>query len=222
MMFLETERLVLLPMQAYHFGDIFALHNDRLVQQTVFDNVPQTQDDVRAKLDLFLSQWRKNGFGFWVVYEKTANGLVFIGRAGMRDYEDTNNLEFGYVYSEYGSGRGLGPEAAYVTMEHALQNSAAEKVVGVITPGNSRAMGAVKKLGLRYIDDRWHDEKFWHYFEMTREEFFEQQEARKLRAAAKALYAMPASDVVNAMAAQAHSLVGNTAMGSGGAMAMKP
>lgn len=205
MLFLETERLVLLPMQAYHFGDLYALHNDRLVQQTVFENVPQTHDDVRAKLELFLSQWRKNGFGFWVVYEKTANGLVFIGRAGMRDYEDTNNLEFGYVYSEYGSGRGLGPEAAYISMEHALLNSMAEKVVGVITPGNSRAMGAVKKLGLRYIDDRWHDEKFWHYFEMTREEFFEQQAARKLQANMGGMHVGLASDVANGRVAHAHA-----------------
>lgn len=176
--YLETKRLVLFPMTWGHEADLFHLHNDPLVQQTIFEQVPQTPDDVRAKLDLFMSQWQKNGFGFWTVYEKTSRGLVFIGRAGCRDYEDTAYLDFGYVYSQYGSGRGLGPEAAYATMDHALRHSTAPKIVGVITPGNSRATAAVKKLGLRYIDDRLHDGKIWHYFEMTRDEFFAHQTAR--------------------------------------------
>lgn len=187
--YLETNRLVLLPMTPGHLADLYHLHNDPLVQETVFEGIPQSVADVQAKLDLFMSQWRKNGFGFWTVYEKTNQGLIFIGRAGCRDYEDTPNLEFGYVYSEYGSGRGLGPEAAFITIEQALLHSAAPKIVGVITPGNSRAMGAVKKLGLRYIDDRWHDDKFWHYFEMTRDEFFIQQEAR-LRQGAQVVSAL--------------------------------
>lgn len=170
----QTEHLILASMHPEHEAELFQLHNDPLVQKAVFDNVPQTIEDVRKMHNMFLAQWRVNGFGFWMVYEKSAQGPIFIGRCGLRNYEDTNNLEFGYVFSEYGSGRGLGPEAARFTITHALRNSTKEKVVGVIAHGNERAMRAAKKLGLRYIDDRWHDGKFWQYYEMTREEYFAQ------------------------------------------------
>ncbi|WP_271610799.1 GNAT family N-acetyltransferase [Bradyrhizobium sp. CCBAU 21360] len=168
----ETEHLVLTSMLPEHEKELFELHNDPLVQKSIYRNVPQTIEHIRKIINMFLAQWQRDGFGFWMVYEKTNHGPIFIGRCGLRDYEDTNNLEFVYVFFERGAGRGLGPEAARFTITHALQNSTKEKVVGVIAHSNERAKQAAKKLGLRYIDDRWHDGRFWQYYEMTREEFF--------------------------------------------------
>lgn len=169
---LQTERLILTFMLPEHEAELYELHNDPLVQASIFDNMPQSHADVKVKLELFLAQWRKNGFGFWMVYEKRGGAHVFIGRAGLRDFGEGNDLEFGYVFSSAGAGRGLGAEAARVTIDHALRFSTKERVVGVIAPGNARAIRAAAKIGFRYIDDRWHDGIFWHYFEMTRAEFF--------------------------------------------------
>lgn len=177
----QTERLILNSMEPEHEPELFKLHNDPAVQNLIFNNVPQTTDDVRKMLDMFLAQWRKNGFGFWMLYEKANNGPIFIGRCGLRDYEDTNNLEVGTVLSEHGIGRGLGAEASRFAVTHALRNSSKEKVVGVIAHGNARAQRAAKSFGWRYIDDRWHDGKFWHYYELTREEYFSQPYHRVAR-----------------------------------------
>lgn len=170
---LQTERLMLTSMLPEHEAELYTLHNDPLVQASIFENIPQSHADVKAKLELYLMQWRKNGFGFWMVYEKRSNAPVFIGRAGLRDFGESNDLEFGYVFLSAGAGRGLGVEAARVTIDHALRFSTKDKIVGVIAPGNERAVRAAAKIGFRYIDDRWHDGKFWHYFEMTRAEFFQ-------------------------------------------------
>ncbi|MET4316183.1 GNAT family N-acetyltransferase [Bradyrhizobium sp. RT4b] len=168
----ESERLILAPPTLEHEAELFKLHNDPLVQEWIFNRVPQTKEDVRKWLDWFLAQWRKNGFGDWMVYEKTNDGSIFIGRCGLRDYGETNNLELATSLSERGRGRGLALEAMHFTVAHALRNSTKEKVIGLIAHGNTRSERTAKKLGLRYVDDCWCYDKFWQYHEMTREEYF--------------------------------------------------
>lgn len=170
----HTTRLILTSMRPEHEDELSKLHNDPVVQEAIFKNVPQNTDDVRKMLDMFLAQWRKNGFGVWMLYEKTNNGPVFIGRCGLCNYEDTNNLEQATALTEHGIGRGLGLEAARFAVTHAFQNSTKEKVVAVIQHRNARAARGARKFGLRYVDDRWHRDKFYQYYELTREEYFSQ------------------------------------------------
>ncbi|SFK30338.1 GNAT family N-acetyltransferase [Bradyrhizobium sp. Gha] len=170
----ETERLILSSPRPEHEAELLKLHNDPRVQEVIFNNVPQTLEDVRKWLDWFWARWHKNGFGDWMVYEKTDEGPIFIGRSGLRDYDGTNNLELVTVLAEHGRRRGLGLEARRFGVTHALQNSTKEKVVSVIRHGNVPAERAAKKLGLRYVDDRWYQGKFWQYYEMTRQEYFVQ------------------------------------------------
>lgn len=142
----------------------------------VFDNVPQTSEDVRKWLDWFFKQWRKNDFGDWMIFEKANHGPFFIGRCGLRDYEDTNNFEIATSLCECARARGLSREAARFAIRHALQNSNKEKVVAVIKRGNAIAARATKKFGLRYIDDRWHAGRLWQYFEMTARSIYQAEQ----------------------------------------------
>lgn len=171
-------RLILTPPRPEHEPDLFKLHNDPVIQKMIFKNVPQTAEDVRRWLKWFFAQWRKNGFGDWMVYENLSTGPIFIGRCGLRDYEDTNNLEIATAFVERATGRGLGLEVRRFAVTHALRNSSREKVVSFIRHGNAHAEGATKKLGLRYIEDRLYHGEFWQYYEMTREEYFSQPHHR--------------------------------------------
>lgn len=174
----QTERLILSPIRSEHEEELFKLHNDPLVQEAIFSNAPQTTEDVRRMLDMFLSQWRKNGFGVWMLYEKTNNGPIFVGRCGLCGYEDTNSLEQATALAGHAIGRGLGAEASRFAVTHAFQNSTKDKVVAVIRHGNARAVREAGKFGLRYIDDRWHNETFYRYYELTRNEWFSQPHHR--------------------------------------------
>ncbi|CDX45379.1 putative Acetyltransferase including N-acetylase of ribosomal protein [Mesorhizobium sp. ORS 3359] len=170
----QTERLILTSMRPEHTAELFQLHADPVVQKIIYDNTPQTIEDVLNWIERSLAQWRKNGFGTWIVYEKCVDSPVFIGRCGLRDYADTNNIELSISLLQRGVGRGLGLEAARFAITHALRGSTKEKVVGLIRHCNLRSQRAATKLGLRYIDDRWHDGRFYQYYEMTREEYFSQ------------------------------------------------
>src|SRR3546814_1663328 len=61
---LQTELLMLTSMLPKHEAELYTLHNDPLVQASIFENILQSHADVKAKLELYLTQWRKNGFGF--------------------------------------------------------------------------------------------------------------------------------------------------------------
>src|SRR3546814_11297474 len=108
---LQTELLMLTSMLPKHEAELYTLHNDPLVQASIFENILQSHADVKAKLELYLTQWRKNGFGFWMVYEKRSNAPVVIGRAGLRDFGERRDLECGYVFSSDGAGRRAGGRA---------------------------------------------------------------------------------------------------------------
>lgn len=170
----QTKNLIFASMRPEHELELFKLHNDPLVQETIFENVPQTREDVRSWLDRYLAQWRKNSFGVWMIYERNISGPTFIGRCGLRDCETTNQLAFSYAFFGYSVGRGLGPQAARFTITHALRKSKKEKIVGFIAHGNARAERAAAKLGLRYIDDRLYYGKLFQYYELTREDYFSQ------------------------------------------------
>ncbi|RXH29742.1 hypothetical protein XH99_13045 [Bradyrhizobium nanningense] len=170
----QTKRLILARMRPEHETELFKLHNDPAVQEGIFKDVPQTTEDVRVWLDWYLAGWSKNGFGAWMLYEKTSNGPIFVGRCGLCDYEETNNLQQATALVEQAVGRGLGAEASRFAVTHAFQNSTKESVVAFIQHRNARAARGAEKFGLRYIDDRWYKRKFWKYYEMTREEYFSQ------------------------------------------------
>ncbi|MCA1494966.1 GNAT family N-acetyltransferase [Ensifer sp. NBAIM29] len=170
----QTDRLILTSVRHEHAAELFKLHNDPLVQKAIYRNVPQTTQDVHKWIDWILAQWSKNGFCDWVVYEKVESGATFIGRSGLRDCKDTNDLEFAYAFFPNAVGRGLGPEAARFTIAHGFQNSTKEKIVGFIEQGNTRADKAAKKFGLRYVDDRPYEGNICRYYEITREDFFSQ------------------------------------------------
>lgn len=177
----QTERLILTPVLPEHEAELLKLHNDPAVQEAIFRNVPQTSEDVREWLDWYLGQWRKNGFGTWIVYEKASDRPIFIGRCGLSDYEATNSLEQATALAGHAVGRGLGAEASRFTITHALQNSSKDKLAAFIKRGNARAERGAKKFGWRYVDSRWYKGKFWQYYEMTREEYFSQPQYQVAR-----------------------------------------
>ncbi|MES0056591.1 MULTISPECIES: GNAT family N-acetyltransferase [unclassified Mesorhizobium] len=65
----QTERLILTSMRPEHTAELFQLHADPVVQKIIYDNTPQTIEDVREWVERSLTQWRKNGFGTWIVYQ---------------------------------------------------------------------------------------------------------------------------------------------------------
>jgi RimJ/RimL family protein N-acetyltransferase len=71
---LQSRHLLLTPIRAEHKQALAELHNDPLVRAAIFEGRPQDEADIERSLSLFLTQWREQGIGFWMVYERADAG----------------------------------------------------------------------------------------------------------------------------------------------------
>ncbi len=83
---LETERLFMRPVTARDGGALHRLHTDPLVVELIMQGKPLTPAESNLRLALYLDEWDRYGYGFWMLYLREPNGdLTFVGRAGLRD-----------------------------------------------------------------------------------------------------------------------------------------
>jgi ribosomal-protein-alanine N-acetyltransferase len=168
---LHTPRLLLLPMDQSHELELHCLHTDPFVVASILDGEPPTIEQTRERLRLYLRDWQTEGWGFWMVYQKQNGRTTLAGRCGVRRFAGTGDVELGHCFLEEASGKGIAVEAARAIAHHLFAACGVRRLVAVIAPTNARALKAASKLGLRHIDDRRHNGKWRHYFELDREAF---------------------------------------------------
>jgi len=79
----------------------------------------QSSDRTRASLDRFLAHWKKHQFGMYAVCLKPARN--WIGYCGLRYFEQTSDIEVGYILAKDFWGNGYATEAARTCLDHAFR-----------------------------------------------------------------------------------------------------
>ncbi|MEW7009102.1 GNAT family N-acetyltransferase [Lentilitoribacter sp. EG35] len=147
---LESNRLLLRPLKQSDNEILFKLHTDPLVVELILNGKPMSRHESDKKLAYYLDEWDRVGHGFWIVYEKTANGkLEFVGRCGLRDY-DGKDFELGYCFLGSSAGRGIASEAAKIVKNSAFDILSLKKIVAIVRPKNTASQAILKKLGFTY------------------------------------------------------------------------
>lgn len=165
-MLLESERVFLRPIMPSDAPVLFQLHTDALVVKLIMEGRAPTRGNSDAQLSLYLNDWNRLGYGFWMVYEKQPNGdLHFAGRCGLRDFDRTDT-ELGYCFSERGSGRGLATEASRVVIEAAFSKLGLTKLVAVVRPANIRSQRVMDKLGFCFRGMKSHHGASFCFYEL--------------------------------------------------------
>jgi len=163
-MILETERLLLRKVCLSDAKTLYRLHGDPLVVRLTTDGEAMTRQQSDDRLALYLEEWRRFDFGFFIVYEKQLNGdLHFSGRCGLRDFDGVD-VELGYCFSEASSGRGLATEASRAVMQDAFSRLALENLIAVVRPNNNQSQRVLVKLGFIYrrmVNHRGVDYRFF-------------------------------------------------------------
>ncbi|MEO9340368.1 GNAT family N-acetyltransferase [Mesorhizobium sp. SB112] len=166
-MLLETERLLLRRIRLSDTDALYRLHCDPLVVRLTTDGHAMTQRQSDKRLDLYLEEWTRFGFGFFIVYEKQPNGdLHFSGRCGLRNFNGAD-VELGYCFAGASSGRGLATEAAKSVIHDAFSRLALERLVGVVRPTNNQSQRVLEKLGFSYREIINHRGVDYRFYELT-------------------------------------------------------
>ena len=100
----------------------------------------------RVQVQEMLEHWVSNGFGMWVVEERSTG--AFAGECGLRRLEDASDVELSYgLYTQF-RGCGLATEAARAAIDFGVEVLGLERIVALSRGDNVRSHRVLEKLGM--------------------------------------------------------------------------
>jgi len=100
------------------------------------------------------------GHGLWEIADKTTG--EYLGWILVRYYRfdrpdrEPDNIEFGWRLKRAWWGQGITTEAARAIMQVLQRNPAIRVFSALAHPANHASIGVMKKLGMRFVDERFH------------------------------------------------------------------
>ncbi|HXA43059.1 MAG TPA: GNAT family N-acetyltransferase [Candidatus Solibacter sp.] len=165
---IETARLAMRPLVAGDIDDIVRLYGDAEVTRYLA-NV-HTIEMAQAWLDQQVASWARHGrIGMFRVADRESG--EFLGRCGVRDLDDSGEMEVGYAFVRTAWGRGIATEACRAVVDATFKNSDLDHIAGITFPENASSKKVLTNCGLRYV----REDHFWgvdaSYFSISREEW---------------------------------------------------
>ena len=164
---LETERLIMRPLQESDVEEIFAMRSDEEIMR--FIREPQGRDESLGWIRLVSERWSDEKLGFCAVIEKSTD--KFLGWCGIWRLQETDEFEIGYAIEKQNWGKGFATEAAGKFMQYGFEELNAEKLVAVARPENSASRRVMEKLGMKFVKvGKFYNQMLVQYA-ISREEF---------------------------------------------------
>lgn len=140
----------------------FELDQDPEVMRFLNDSKPTTWEEIEERFIPRVAQFTKPalGHGLWEVRDKGSGeylGWILVREYGTgTDYHEPDNIEFGWRLKRHCWGKGIATEAAAAILE-VLQTQPGIRVFCAIADAdNLGSISVMKKLGMRYVDERIH------------------------------------------------------------------
>jgi ribosomal-protein-alanine N-acetyltransferase len=168
---LETNRLVLRPLEKRDVDAIFAMRSDPEMMR--FIREPQNRTESVNWLKLVSSRWKTEKIGFCAIIEKQTKKLI--GWCGIWRLEETGELEVGYAIAKQYWGNGFATEAAIRFLEYSFEHLKPERIVAVARPENAASRRVMEKLGMSFVKTGSFYEQTLVQYALTREEFSTQR-----------------------------------------------
>ncbi len=164
---LETEQLILRPLDMKDVDAIYAMRSDSDVMQ--FIREPQNRAESANWVELVSSRWKKEQIGFCAMIEKSSG--KFVGWCGLWQLKETGEIEIGYAVAKEFWGKGYATEAATEFLDYAFERLAIEKIVAVARPENAASRRVMEKLKMNFVKtDTFYDQTLVQYA-ILKEEF---------------------------------------------------
>ena len=144
---LETTRLVLCEMSVVDLDFVAAMLADPQVMRFYPGRLSREESEEWVRRQM--SRYKRDGHGFWLVKEKTADRPV--GQVGliMQQVDDADAPEIGYLIHRPFWRQGFAFEAARATRDYAFDTLGIKRVISLIRPENIPSRGVASKLGMK-------------------------------------------------------------------------
>ena len=149
---LETERLLLRPLTGDDFDDYAAMMADpEVTAGLAAETMGNDPGDAWRSLAMFIGHREIRGYSHWALVEKASG--EFVGRVGPWRPHGFPGLGVGWCLSRRFWGRGYASEAGRAAVAHCFSELAAEKVISLILPDNTRSIIVAERIGHTYLGD---------------------------------------------------------------------
>lgn len=165
---LETERLILRPINESDIDGIFAMRADVDVMRFIREPIGR-RDEARHWADHVSRRWAGERIGFCSLIEKRSGR--FIGWCGLWQLKETGETEVGYALAKEFWGKGYATEAASAFLRYGFTELHIEKIVAVANPANTASRRVMEKLGMDFdYTGEFYGRDLVHY-SISREKF---------------------------------------------------
>jgi ribosomal-protein-alanine N-acetyltransferase len=145
----ETPRLVVRHLEERDAAFVLTLVNDPAWLEFIGDKGVRTLDDARTYLrNGPIDMYARHGHGLYCV-ESKASGEA-IGMCGLIKRDTLPDVDLGYAFLPQARGGGYAFEAASATMNYARETLNLQRVLAIVSPGNTRSIALLERLGFRF------------------------------------------------------------------------
>lgn len=166
---IESERLILVPLDRTWRQDLIRLHRDPVVARWLFPNGAPPDADNDKRIAHYEDLWKERGYGCFAVLDKT-NG-AFLGRAGPVVTPETGRIEIVWSLLSTVHSRGLATEAARASVDFTFARSGLDVLDAYVRPDNTASQRVAAKVGFALVDQRFLYAMTLNYYVLTRAQF---------------------------------------------------
>ncbi|HET7312150.1 MAG TPA: GNAT family N-acetyltransferase [Mycobacteriales bacterium] len=139
----RTERLLLRAIGVDDAEAMAAIYADPEVARFVHG---LDLEGTRAQLTRWSEEWESRGLGTFAVLDGASG--EFLGRAGVKYWQEFDFTEVGWVLRRDVWGRGYATEAGRASLDYAFANSDLDLVTAIIAHGNDASVVVARRLGM--------------------------------------------------------------------------
>jgi ribosomal-protein-alanine N-acetyltransferase len=163
---LETERLILRPLEPGDVEDIHAVYSDPSTFVYLGSEPSESIEETLDVIERVQKRLSDRGLALGAVVER-ASGRV-IGDCGLQHLEGGTEVELGYRMGREYRGRGYTTEAARAWLTYGLDTLGLDRIVAVARPENAASTRVMEKAGMTYVGPGHHYGADTVVYEITR------------------------------------------------------
>jgi RimJ/RimL family protein N-acetyltransferase len=140
---IETERLLLRPIELDDLDDFVALHAEPEVTRFIR---PLDRATATERLRRDEREWQERGHGMLAIVDR--EGDAFLGRCGLKHWPQFDETELGWALRSSVWGQGYATEAARACVGWGFSELDLPYLTAMINAENTRSIRVAKRLGL--------------------------------------------------------------------------
>ncbi len=168
---LETDRLILRPLELSDAQEMFAMDKNPEVHKYLWQKPAQTIEESIKVIDYVLSQYKTNKIGrFATILKDTKEFIGWNGIKFVTEQPENGNINFydyGYRLNEKFWGKGYATEASIAWLDYGFNQMKIEKMNAYTHAENQASNHILKKIGMslieKYLDN---SDTYWNWWQM--------------------------------------------------------